>query len=93
MRHNASDPSYVTIRCAAVRSELKIIETLLGNDRVFLMGSDPSHADACLFGWYAFSRVNRDLVTEVWEHHSLPKVSRWVGSMLERGLANRNEMY
>lgn len=41
----------------------------------------PSHADACLFGWYVYTRPAGQAVTrEVWNAH--PHVAAWVKDML-----------
>ncbi len=97
MIRNLSDESFLRSQCASARSRLQVIENFLGRPNEargsFLLGAKAGHADACLFGWYAFSRLNQDLVRGVWDHESLPNVREWVGRMLESGLVKREELY
>ncbi|KAE8244254.1 hypothetical protein A4X13_0g6727 [Tilletia indica] len=46
-------------------------------------GPEPTHADACLFGWYVFSRADPSACKAVWESEWLPEVGKWVRAMLE----------
>jgi len=48
---------------------------------LWLTGKGPSHADAELFGWYVFGKVNPVVVKEVWNHADLPLVGEWVKGM------------
>ena len=94
MTSRMSEPSFIQTTCETGRARLKMIEDLLkSRGSAFLMGDQPSHADGCLFGWYAFSRLNQELVSGVWEHESLPEVKAWVERMIDRGLAKREDLY
>ncbi|CAO1627004.1 unnamed protein product [Sympodiomycopsis kandeliae] len=43
---------------------------------------EPSHADACLFGWYVYTRPAGHAVTrEIW--HSHPHIANWIQNMLD----------
>ncbi|CAD6897151.1 unnamed protein product [Tilletia caries] len=46
-------------------------------------GAEPTHADACLFGFYAFSRADPGACKAIWEADSLPNLGKWVRAMLE----------
>mgnify|MGYP002718881941 CR=1 FL=1 len=80
---NLTNAEFVETKTAAARARLAVLEELLeyqqsvGNG-LWLSGKGPSHADAEVFGWYAFSRLNKELVAKVWEHDDLPKVREWV---------------
>jgi len=93
MTSSLSDPTFVSAQCAAARTRLQVVESLLKDNKGgFLMGDEPTHADACLFGWYAFSRLNGDVVKGVWEHESLPMVGEWVERLVQR-LVKREELF
>lgn len=83
-KRNVTDPELVKKYTDQARDRLSIIQDLLqfnrdqGNGRTWLGGAYPSHADALLFGFYAFSRLNEDIKRLVWEHESLPLVRQWV---------------
>jgi hypothetical protein len=42
------------------------------------MLGEPSHADAVVFGWYAYTRINPVGCDELWGSDDLPLVKRWV---------------
>lgn len=93
MSSDASDPTFISETCANLRSRLNLIEKFLeSDDRPFLLGKEPSHADASVFGWYVFSRLNKDLVKAVWEHENLPKVRAWVERMMETASVKKEEL-
>ncbi|KAK0543652.1 hypothetical protein OC846_002493, partial [Tilletia horrida] len=46
-------------------------------------GEDPTHADACLFGFYVFSRGAGEHCKAIWHSDQTPsKVKQWVDDML-----------
>ena len=83
---NLTSPTVIATQCAAARARLGFIEAFLASPTCeggYLGGASPSHADACLFGVYAFSRFNPDIVGGVWEHEDLKHVREWVRRMTE----------
>jgi glutathione S-transferase len=92
-----SDPSYTSPHIAAARAKLSVVESLLAwnasqGKGPWLLGDEPSHADACLWGWYAFSRLNKD-TEQVWGHESLPRLGQWVKEVISKGIAKEEELY
>lgn len=92
-----SDPSYTSPHIAAARAKLSVVESLLAwnasqGKGPWLLGDEPSHADACLWGWYAFSRLNKD-TEQVWGHESLPRLGQWVKEVISKGFAKEEELY
>lgn len=72
---------------ASARARLGLIESQLAYQKTqgkgAWIGGEPSHADACVFGVYGWSRLNPAVVKNVWEHESLPNVREWVEGMKE----------
>jgi glutathione S-transferase len=59
----------------------------------FIGGKEPGHVDACVWGWYAFSRVNRQGTREIWENKELPRVGEWVTAIFDAGLAKEKDLF
>ncbi|OWZ65757.1 hypothetical protein AYX15_02824 [Cryptococcus neoformans] len=88
-----SDPSNINAQLTAARTRLAVIETLLGYKKekaepLWLSGK-PSHADFCLFGWYAASRINPAVERGVWRHEENPLVGEWLDLILRSGLVDQ----
>ena len=49
------------------------------------MGKEVSHADATLFGWYAFSWINIDIVEKAWEIKKFTMIQKWLRAIMECG--------
>ncbi|ODO08331.1 hypothetical protein L198_00055 [Cryptococcus wingfieldii CBS 7118] len=82
-----SEPSYIASQWALLRSHLKPLNILLGEHeakgkRLFFDGEGPTHADAAVFGWYAFTRENEGW-REGWESEEIGYVKKWLGNMIE----------
>ena len=67
---------------------LQLLEAVLSppsGAQDFLCGEKASHADAVIFGWYAFHKRNEPVsATKIWESDELPGVRAWVGRVRER---------
>lgn len=93
-----ADKDRCEVHYEAARKQLKVIESYLtararaGEEGSFLLGMTACHADFVLFGCYGFSRVNKELVQEVWQHSSLPKVGRWLDAMMASSLVNGKKL-
>ncbi|PWN20797.1 hypothetical protein BCV69DRAFT_270501 [Microstroma glucosiphilum] len=69
-----------SLACEAAKADAGSVQS--GGNR-WLAGTElPSHADACLFGWYCYTRSAGDAATrEIWfEHEHLKK---WVKDMIQ----------
>ncbi|CAO1631976.1 unnamed protein product [Parajaminaea phylloscopi] len=53
----------------------------LGGSQWLASTEMPSHADACLYGWYVYSRTAGAAVTKALWHTEHPNLSRWVNDM------------
>ncbi|WVQ81667.1 hypothetical protein IAT38_003792 [Cryptococcus sp. DSM 104549] len=87
LRDKLSDPEYVAAHWASVRKQIKTVESLLAKHKaagkkLWLTGEAPTHADANVFGWYAFTRLSEDF-REGWEHEDLPLVGEWIKNITE----------
>jgi glutathione S-transferase len=83
LKAKGGDPEFVKTQLASARTRLQVVEDLLKYNKSsgkggYLAGDEAGHADACLFGWYAFCRTNEVVVKGVWEDESLPEVKAWV---------------
>lgn len=94
---NGEDPTFIEEKTTRARAQLQLVEDLLqreadrlGGEELWMVGGKPSHADAVVFGWYAYNRTSRDLIDQVWEHSSLPYVQRWLNSV--RGLIDESQL-
>jgi glutathione S-transferase len=81
----SNDPTAAGEHFASARKSLKLINTMLvfqhTQGKKFI-GGDFSHADAAVFGWYAWSvQFAPEFRTEVWEHEDNKEVKDWVGEM------------
>lgn len=79
------EPQARSNQVAAAIKALKPLETALSAGGPFVGGEEASHADAAVFGWYAFHKRNEPKsAKEIWESDELPGVRAWVGRVLER---------
>ena len=94
----STTPSGVATQQSAARKRLRTIEVhLAGKQRddgrmVWMMGDKASHADAAVFGIYAFGRMGRKWTEPVWKCDELPCVGRWVEGMLASGLVDVDQL-
>lgn len=58
---------------------------------MWINGVSFSHADAAVFGWYAFSRVNPD-AKEVWEGSGLERVGEWLKQFFDDGFVKEEDL-
>lgn len=83
------DTTTIQTQPRLAREKLQLVEDLLkfhkGN---YILGGEASHADALVFGWYAFSSLNPILIKEVWE--GLPLVKSWAERI--KGLVGEEEL-
>jgi glutathione S-transferase len=94
---NCDNPETIKSTCEKARAKLQLVEMMLkyakstfGSDGLWLTGGKPSHADAMVFGWYAFCRMNPELIKGVWEHESLPNIGEWLKGC--KGLINESDL-
>ncbi|KAK4687271.1 hypothetical protein P7C73_g2852, partial [Tremellales sp. Uapishka_1] len=93
-----SDKEITDKHYTATRAQLAVVEKTLqskkdaGLKQLFLAGEKPTHADAVVFGWYAFSRVNPDIEANVWRHASLPLVGEWLDALFASGVVKKDNL-
>jgi glutathione S-transferase len=91
----ADDPDFIAKQSSAARVKLDLIQKMLADQKskgkpLWLVGDGPSHADAVIFGWYAFSQMNPVVIKNVWEHEGLPLIHEWVKGV--KGLIEAGEL-
>ncbi|WRT68152.1 uncharacterized protein IL334_005127 [Kwoniella shivajii] len=92
-----SNSEELETQLAAARSRLSAIESLLKykkekGEPLWLIGSNPSHADFCLFGWFASSSLHPSVEKEVWRHKDNETVAEWLDLVLESGLVDKAQL-
>jgi len=96
MTARLSDAAWIESQCATVRARLQLLESHLSwqsaQGKGLWIGGAPSHADFVIYGFYAWSRLNPDVLRGVWEHESLPCVRQWVGGFITSGLIKEEEL-
>lgn len=68
-------------------------EHLARDDGLWFGGAGFSHADAVVFGFYCWLRLNPDLRTKVWESEQLPSLGKWLEGMKARFVKSPDELY
>ncbi|WVR06725.1 hypothetical protein IAU60_003757 [Kwoniella sp. DSM 27419] len=89
--------SEVKSQQAAARGKLAVVEQLLKLKKergqpLWLAGEGPSHADACLFGWFAFSSLQPGVEEGIWRHEENPTVGEWLDLVFSSGLVDRKDL-
>ncbi|KAK8864725.1 hypothetical protein IAR55_001981 [Kwoniella newhampshirensis] len=90
------DPTALADQLALARSRLSVVESLLAykkekEESLWLIGK-PSHADFCLFGWYASSSLHPAVEKGVWRHPDNPLVGEWLDLILASGLVDKSQL-
>ncbi|KAM0748879.1 hypothetical protein T439DRAFT_291022 [Meredithblackwellia eburnea MCA 4105] len=86
------------VQYARARKQMSIIDNLIrereesGESGLFLLGTEPTHADFCIFAFYPYSLTNLELVKNTWRHPSLPHFGKWLDAMLDSHLLDREEL-
>jgi hypothetical protein len=108
MTQRLHDPVWTEEQYRLVRAELQAVEARLsehvqrqtatssatnGEGNGLWLQGEPCHADFILYGYYAWSRMNPELVRRVWQHESLPFVAEWLAGFISEGLVRENELY
>jgi len=91
------DEQWVEAQSSTARARLQILEDLLKSytnqdSPCWINGKGLSHADFLVWGWYNFSRLNKDLRAKVWEHPSFPEIQQWLENMKATGLIEDGDL-
>ncbi|OCF43031.1 hypothetical protein I317_03124 [Kwoniella heveanensis CBS 569] len=91
------DSSALEAQLSSARKQLATIESLLSYKKekgqpLWLIGSGASHADFCLFGWYASSSLHPAVENGVWRHDENPLVGEWLDLILGSGLVDKKQL-
>ena len=81
-RSASTSPDNVKAVIRDTQDRLRALEKILSyqvdaGKEPWMLG-EPSHADAVVFGWYAYTRINPVGCAELWGSDDLPLVKQWV---------------
>ncbi|WWC62246.1 uncharacterized protein I303_104842 [Kwoniella dejecticola CBS 10117] len=89
------DPEELERQLSAARNRLAVINDLLKykkakNESLYLLGgTEPSHADFALFGWFTSSTLHPAVEKGVWRHADNELVGEWLDLILDSGLVDK----
>ncbi|WWD03170.1 hypothetical protein V865_001217 [Kwoniella europaea PYCC6329] len=92
------DPEELEKQLSLARNRLSVVNDLLKvkkskNEPLWLLGgSEPSHADFCLFGWYTSSSLHPAVEKGVWRHEEVALVGEWLDGLLDSGLVDKDQL-